>query len=530
MTRLEFTNCADNDYLDTMLTRLMLFGLFVTMSFSGLSQTSDIFDSDIVEVDILFQDKNWQDTLIMRRQRGSKDALIAVVHIDGVPYEETEVRFKGNSSFHGALKHGWHKLPLKIKVAAGNLIAGRYNKLRLANNYRDPSAIRELLAYRIAGTYIPVPKVVPASVTINGKYAGLYTLTEGIEKAMIKDFFCDDSGILVQCEPNFRANQITGCPKGDNANLAYLGEEPACYERLYDIGKEEASRSLIALTRSLDRDKRIDTVVDVHQALWMHAINNVLVNLDSYLGLFCHNYFVYQDQFGVYHPLIWDLNLAFGGFAPIAQGESPDPVKLSPIAHDRFHHGKRPLIQKLTADKVNVRLYFWMMKTIVEDWITSGKYLEVASELQSRIRPYVAREKDALYSLKDFDQSMSETVKRGDHRSIIGIAELMEPRAEYLLKHVLLSKKSPVVIDWSADLSDQSLCIALKTSEDVSQVQLRYQSGACGKPRYKLMQRTGSGHWQVDIPPGGLFYFVVSSNSGSILYPSHAPLALLNFK
>ncbi len=527
MRRHEFTNCADIVYLNAMLRKSVLIFLGILMSFSLWTQSADFFDADIVEIDIVFYDDGWRDTLIARKQRNDKGTLLTTVAINGEEYEEVEVRYKGNSSFHGALKQGWQKFPLRLKSAKGHSFANRYKKLRLANNYRDPSAIRELLAYEIAGTYVPVPKVISASVTINGEFAGLYTLTEGIANTMISDYYCDDSGVLIQCEPDHKATLKPGCPKGDYASLVYLGEESTCYKRLYEIETKKESKSLIELIRRLERDKRIDTVIDIHQTLWMHAINNVLVNLDSYLGLFCHNYFVYQDNHGIYHPLIWDLNLAFGGFSLIASGESPDPIKLSPIVHDRYLKGKRPLIQKLMQDKVAVRLYFWMMKTIVEDWISSGKYLEVASELQERIRPYVKQEKDALYSISDFDKSMWQTIKHDGHRSIIGIAQLMEPRAEYLLNHVLLNKQSPVARDWKADISDQKLTITLNTSDEVNQVRLRYKSDSCGKYYEDLMTQVSIGAWQFDIPVGCSFYFVLSSKTGSSLYPMHAPLELL---
>jgi len=513
-----------------MLLRSILFGIVITMSYAGLTQASDFFKSDIVTIDIVFQETGWQDTLIARKQRDDKNPLKGIVEVNGEPYESVEIRYKGNSSFHGALKQGWQKLPLRIKTSSDNLFAGRYEKLRLANNYRDPSAIRELLAYRIAGTYIPVPEVVPAVVTINGDYQGLYTLTEGMGSAMLEDYFCDGSGVLIQCEPNFRAKPIAGCPKGNYANLEYLGEETSCYERLYEFEGKKDKKALIELTRRLEKDKRLDTVIDIHQTLWMHAINNVLVNLDSYLGLFCHNYFVYRDQHGIYHPLIWDLNLAFGGFSSIAYGESPEPIRLSPIAHDRFNLGNRPLIQKLTEDKINVRLYFWMMRTIVTDWISSGKYLEFADELQGKILPYVEREKKALYSVTDFEQSMSETIKRDDHRSVIGIAQLMESRAEYLLQHVLLSKKSPEVSDCSTTITDQYLEVKLDVSEDVDRIQINYRSGRCGKPQSKLMHNSGPGIWNTDIPEGSFYYFVLSSPTGSALYPTHAPMELLEAK
>ena len=106
----------------------------------------------------------------------------------------------------------------------------------------------------------------------------------------------------------------------------------------------------------------------------------------------------------------------------------------------------------------------------------------------------------------------------------------MEPRAEYLLKHVLLSKKSPVVAEWSAEASGQNLHIALKTGDDVNRVQLRYKSDECGKYQTRLMQQNEPGNWQSEVPTSSSFYFVLSSETGASLYPTHAPMELLEGK
>jgi len=42
----------------------------------------------------------------------------------------------------------------------------------------------------------------------------------------------------------------------------------------------------------------IDQILDVDRALWMLAFNNVLVNLDSYIGGFAQNYYLYRDDYG----------------------------------------------------------------------------------------------------------------------------------------------------------------------------------------------------------------------------------------
>ena len=198
----------------------------------------------------------------------------------------------------------------------------------------------------------------------------------------------------------------------------------------------------------------------------MHALNNVLVNLDSYLGIFCHNYYIYKDENGYHHPLIWDLNLAFGGFATLTQKHTPDPYTLSPIVHDRYLQDKRPLIESLTTNRTYRRTYFNMITTITEDWFASRKYIREARRMQALVRPYVEKENKAAFTVSEFDNSLSETIKKGNNRSIPGIAQLMEERTDYLLQHTLLAHQPPVLISNGTEDS----YISLSTSRDVKKL------------------------------------------------------------
>ncbi|MDX1406836.1 MAG: CotH kinase family protein, partial [Saprospiraceae bacterium] len=159
---------------------------------------------------------------------------------------------------------------------------------------------------------------------------------------------------------------------------------------------------------------------------------------------FSHNYFMYQDTAGLFHPLIWDLNLAFGGFTGLKAGvrmDMPAMIKLSPIVHAREKLDDRPLLTRLLEIDEHLDTYCRYMQQIVDDWFADERYLKVAEELQASLRPWIQLETHGFFSPADFDRSLAETVKRSESvRSIIGIAELMKPRTAYLLSHPLLRR------------------------------------------------------------------------------------------
>ena len=47
----------------------------------------------------------------------------------------------------------------------------------------------------------------------------------------------------------------------------------------------------------------------------MIAFDNVIVNLDSYIGGFKQNYYLYRDGTNRFNSTIWDLNESFGTFS-----------------------------------------------------------------------------------------------------------------------------------------------------------------------------------------------------------------------
>jgi hypothetical protein len=490
----------------------------------------DIFEAGVLKIHIQFEEEHWRDTLLEARLAGDNRRLDALVRINDSDYSGVQVRFKGNSSFYGAVKAGYKKMPFNLKAKDEYPFAGGYETLKLANNFRDPSAVREMLGYAIAGDYVPVPNCTYAVVYVNDEYLGVYTATEGISKSMAVRYFRGHKDGLIQAEPDFQRVDPPDCPKASYSSLEYLGEDVRCYEGLYEIRDEREWTDLIRLTRMLrDSTARVDEVLDVHLTLWMHVLNNVLVNLDSYLGYFCHNYYLFRDSSDIYHPLIWDLNLAFGGFHVLKQGAQVDFATLSPIVHDRFDLQNRPLIMKLLREPRFRHLYFSMMRTVVDDWLLTGKYLQEAKAFQASIRRFVAMEDSTFFTTDDFDQNLVVSVKART-RSVPGIQELMEARTQYLGQHPLLKPLRYSVDDWSVREVSHHTILEVNTLGDPSAVRVWYQ----GTPRapFQSKKMTAEGNspvfrCELPVKPFAL-YFELAGSEQANLWPKNAPHGALH--
>ncbi len=85
----------------------------------------------------------------------------------------------------------------------------------------------------------------------------------------------------------------------------------------------------------------IEKYLDVDAALKYIAVSTALVNFDSYLGNFGHNYYLYEHN-GVFTILPWDLNMSFGGF-----GGGDDISRLYIDEPTQGAVADRPLVNKL---------------------------------------------------------------------------------------------------------------------------------------------------------------------------------------
>lgn len=432
----------------------MRLGFFIFFAFliscgNGIRAQEDFYDpSHVPEIRIRFNEKNWRhilDSLFVNT--GDVGKLKADVTIDGITYHNAGIRYKGYSSYNAdAIKNPFN---IDLDYCITNQNHQGHTKIKLSNVIHDPSFVREVLAYEIARNYLPASRANFAIVFVNDTMIGLYTNVEAVDKLFINEHYQSDDHSFCKGEPVKLLY-----PFGENANLAFShGTDSSGYIPYYKLESETGWNDLLNLISGLDKGPdSAATVLNIDRALWMHALNEVLLNLDSYIG-YSQNYYIYRDNNGLFNPIIWDLNMSFGSFRESDGsfhflGLTMDELKqLDPLEHLSFSVSPRPLITKLISDARLQKMYFAHIHTILNDFITKGQYYERGKVLQSRIDTLVARDTNRFYSYTDFLANMDSTV--GGTGSMIkypGLRDLMEARAEYLQSLPGL-KNNPVISD-----------------------------------------------------------------------------------
>jgi spore coat protein CotH len=121
------------------------------------------------------------------------DYFVASVTVDGVRYDNVEIRKKG---FFGSLSS--ERPSLKLRFAED---AGPYGlrRMTLNNDRQDPSHLRQCLTYGVmAAAGVPSPRCNHARVTVNGEDLGVYTHVDSMNKPFLRLYFADEDGALFE--------------------------------------------------------------------------------------------------------------------------------------------------------------------------------------------------------------------------------------------------------------------------------------------------------------------------------------------
>lgn len=407
---------------------------FIVVTSANAQQTSDFFDAQsIQEVNLSFEQENWMTILDSLRYNGEK-MLIGKVNINGTSFDDVGVRYAATRGFQLGNKRNSIELDLDF-IKKGQQYKGQ-DFIKLSISLRDPSFVREVLGYEIARTYMPAPKANYAKLTINDEYIGFYLNVEPIDVNFLKAHYEVglNGGNLYFSYPDYTEGKgIDGCKANAFGSLQAEPNE-TCLDYNFKDLSGNGYKPLLNLANKLnDPNADLSKILDVDQVLWMHAFNNLIVNLYSYTGKYNQNYYLFQDENGVFHPVLGDLNLAFGGF----KNDGNEELKLKELQElDPFlqeDDPNFPLISVLLSDNMNKKRYLSHFKTIYEDFFTNDAYLTRANELQSTIRDLFVNDPNQSYTAENFDESLSQTI--GARSKIPGIEELMSKRVNYLRKN-----------------------------------------------------------------------------------------------
>lgn len=422
--------------------RFFLSFFIVFVGGAVFSQTTFYNTGTLQKIEITFSQPNW-DYMLDTAKHGSETYLMAqAVKVNGVLYDSAGVKYKGNSSYDST----YNKNPVHISLDEFKKQNYQgYTDIKLSNCYADPSMIREVLSYDILKNYMHCPKSNFAQLYINGSYIGLYSSTENINKKFCGDHFYSSSNYFYKCNPIVTPGPTT------KSNLKYItGADSSGYFNFYEVKSNYGWNQLWALCDTVTNfPASLDENVDIDRATWMLAFNNALVNLDSYSGVFCQNYYLYKDNTSHYNPIIWDLNMCLGGFPYAGSGFTSmgtltiaNMQQLSPILHSTDVYW--PLIKNLIADPMYKRMYIAHMRTITNEFLANNAYQTMATQLQTTIDTAVLSDPNKFYSYTNFQNGMGTNVSVGSY-SVPGISNLVGPRVTYLQSTTEFSALPPTI-------------------------------------------------------------------------------------
>ena len=177
------------------LTTLIPCAMLCSGSIAGDSE--DLYDDTVYRtMEIVFDDANWNQQL--RNNWETNDATGEDIYVvadlivydspedtTGITYPDVGVQYKGNSSywFVDGLKKPY-KITMDAFVEDQELYG--HSKVTLNNGVWDPTKIREVIAYKIIGEFMPAPRAnlvfVRSGTAGNVQDIGVYTNVERVNK------------------------------------------------------------------------------------------------------------------------------------------------------------------------------------------------------------------------------------------------------------------------------------------------------------------------------------------------------------
>ena len=447
--------------------------LFITL-FSVRGYSEGFYDINTInKIEITFEQSNWDNLLDNLAAAGDEERLIGKVTINGMNYDSVGIRYKGNSTYRA----NQVKNPLNIKldhIINDQEIEG-FGTLKLANVFKDPSFIREVLGYEIARKYMPASYSNFAKVYINGTYLGLYTNDQDVDKFFMRSNFGSDENARIKGEISGGFGPPTGTV------WAYNGADTNNYSNYFALESDYGWQDLVWFLDTLNnKTEVVDKVLNVDRHLWFLAFSNLLVNLDGPINN-PQNHYIYKDDNGRMNPIPWDLNECFGVFTShqtLGNLNTSGLQQMSPFAN--LNANNFPIISKILSNEKYKKMYVAHMKTIIEENFSNKQYEARALEIQDIIKEEVQADPNKFYTYANFTSNIYNQIGGGGPGgSAIGIVQLMEARSNYILNLNEFKAEAPSISEVSHSpekVSQNSDIMFTATVSNESEVYLAYRT------------------------------------------------------
>ena len=352
--------------------------------------------------------------------------------IDGQPFPDAGLRFKGNSSYRSS-RRGL-KRPLKIdtnRFIKGQKLHGR-TKLNLSNAFLDSAFMKEKLAYglyREAG--LPTPQTGWANVVLSiegiaeKKPLGIYVVIEQMDERYLKENLQGDPQQSLLTKPE------------SLDDWEYLGNEPDAYQQ-YNIkfGKTNTqtiqrfmeTMKLIHTASDQEFAEKIQDYVDLESLAGYLAATSLLANIDSYIGMPHNYYLLLNDPKDKLQLLPWDVNEAFGTFTLFGQAE-----QLANWEINRPWIARRKLLERLFETETFPKLYRNALTQLMEEAFTEKRISGQIDEFKNALTPVIQKLGDE--ALESFEMGI-EGDDRGRNLSVERKTLAIKPFVRQRIKSV----------------------------------------------------------------------------------------------
>jgi len=383
------------------------------------ADSSDLIfcDNIVYNYNLHFYYDNWQDSLIYYFENDESYIPAQVIFCDTLLLDSIGVRYKGNSSY--TLSGSTPKKPFKFKFDHYKPDQSFFGlrRLNFSNCIKDPSFLREKIAYRIARHYMPAPRTAYANLYIDGQLLGFYVQIEQIDKNFLKRYFDDDSGNL------FKAGNF-------GATLEYKGAEQVNYTLDFELKTNEALNDWSRLIEFIDKLNHtppaefvpvLRNYLNFDDCLRLLAFNMVLSHFDSYTGS-ARNYYLYDNPLtDKYEVIPWDMNESFGAYTNNWNVFTQNITTASNIA-------QRPLIGRIMENDSLRQVYLNYVAEMKNSPASYDSVAALADLTAPFISPYILADGNKLYSYQNFLDNIENDVTIGLGIIIPGVKSFSQIR------------------------------------------------------------------------------------------------------
>jgi hypothetical protein len=358
------------------------------------------------------------------------------------------VRYKGNSTFAIPNDQGNPKLPFNLDFndsIPGQELMG-YRKVKLANAIFDPTFSKEITAYDIYRRYLPSPEANLMELNVQGDYLGLYINTEAVDRKFLNKHFGENDGVLFKCDPIQQFGQ-TGGPTG-NSDLTWLGPDTTQYYNHYDLKSLHGWEEMVNLIDVLNSSPtNLDTVLNIDRVLWALAVNQVILNLDTYTGLYQHNYYLYQTGDGLFQMIPWDVSESFLG-ALLGMNSNPSELyEYDP--YNGYNSFWTPLSQVLISNPNSHygKIYSAHMRTVLNESLDATTIQNYVNDIQSLGAAAATADQNKFFTMSEYYSNVTSPFVIPFIFSTAGITSSVDLRKPYLESLPSISAAPPSVGD-----------------------------------------------------------------------------------